>query len=196
VNDDGEPDVVIRRTRNNTIYTVNDYSLVKGRHDYREGYHQLFPNEYARREGKQQGITMGNYTRRMARHNAKNFENTGQFNTTVIPGRVGKLNKEVIGKIQSQKMSLLQGLRFFALDLCWKAFLRACKAKINATPPGLWAKGSRYLLPLYGKASTPFLKSIVFTLGGLTEEEIATIGPDKDNGQVSLSQFIKGKGQC
>jgi hypothetical protein len=189
LNNDWESEVVVRRTKDSTLYSVNGYSLVKGKHQERHGYDTLFPNEFARKAAHAQGIKQKNYLKRMAQYEATNLQlQPGQYNP-IGKGRHERLTKGQLAKIGQHKFTLLQALRYLCLDLCYKAFTRAVAHSIGEP----WKISGRYLLSLYSKAAPQFLKNLVYNLGGLTYEQFALFGSDQ--GQMSLGQFVKGNPQ-
>jgi hypothetical protein len=191
MNDDGEPEVVVRRTKDSSLYSVNGYSLVKGKHQERHGYDTLFTNEFARKRAHEQGIKQKNYLKRMAQYDGRNLQlHPGLYNP-VRKGRQERLTKGQKAKISQQKSALLQALRYFCLDLCYKAFTRAVAEAIGES----WKISGKYLLSLYSKASPLFLRNLVFNLGGISGEQGDLIGPDHKRGQMSLGQFVKGNPQ-
>jgi hypothetical protein len=68
LNNDGDPEVVIRRNHDKSIYAINGYRVVPSKHHQRRAYFDLFPNPVARQQPRDDRITPKNYIKRIPKY--------------------------------------------------------------------------------------------------------------------------------
>jgi hypothetical protein len=168
VDGDGQKEVVIRRTKNDSIFMMDGYKLVPSRRTYRHGYDTLFPNKIARKEGKAAGITRKNYMDRALKYNAE----TGSYmEWKDVHGREADVHSKIKERMQSKRVSLTEAFNYFFFQLAWRAFGKGIVAS-KLISEVRWKRAVPKLLPLFGKAKNLALKAYVSYFGDFTQAEV------------------------
>jgi hypothetical protein len=196
LNNDGDPEVVIRRNHDKSIYAINGYRVVPSKHHQRRAYFDLFPNPVARQQARDDRITQKNYIKRLPKYYEETLRRAPDAYHESAKGRIGRIkSKSILEKLTKQKISLPEALHYFFFDLGWQAFKHACQTLIENDPTKqraqYWKKAQAFLFGFQAKVKSLVIRSLVIQLGELNPEDVEFVR----NPDVKIAQFLRASPQ-
>jgi hypothetical protein len=196
LNGDGDPEIVIRRNHDKSIYAINGYRVVPSKHHQRRAYFDLFPNPIARQQARDERITPKNYIKRLPKYYEDTLRRVPNDYHETAKGRIGKIkSKSILEKLTKQKISLPEALHYFFFDLGWKAFKGACQQITENSPDKqhaqYWKKAQAFLFGFQARVKSVVIRSLVIELGELSAEDVRFL----QESEVKIAQFLRASPQ-